>query len=38
MKLLRRTLSLLWKIWRLFSLLKAAWEFIRDHLDDFPDF
>ena len=35
MKLLLRTLSLVWKIWRLLSMLKTAWDFIRDHWDDF---
>lgn len=38
MKLLRRTLSTLWKIWRILSTLKTVWDFMKDHLDNFPEF
>jgi hypothetical protein len=34
MKRLLNTLRLVWKLFRLFSLLRTAWEFIRDHWDE----
>ncbi len=35
MKRLLITLSRVWRIFRLLGLLKAAWDFMRDHFDDF---
>ena len=34
MKQLLNTLSRVWKFLKVLGLLKAAWEFIRDHWDD----
>lgn len=34
MKHLLNMLSLVWKLYRAFSLLKPVWDFLRDHWED----
>lgn len=35
LKILKQTLSLVWSLYRVFTLVTAAWEFLRDHFDGF---